>query len=145
MCEIEMNSMKIMVINGPGTALLGRDDVKNSGNDTLDDIDLRIRERAEDYDMDVVFVRTNLEGEIVEALYRALDTCDGVVLNAGAYTYYSYVIAEAVGAIGIPVIEVRVDNDISGAVSVVCPKCAGRITGLGTAVYTLALEALSEM
>ena len=138
--------MNIMIINGPGTMLFGREDVKNSGNDSLDDIDLRAREKAADYDIDLIFMRTNLEGEIIDALYRALDTADGVILNAGAYTYYSHAIAEAVKSIGIPVIEVRTNNDEKElGRSVIAPNCVGRITGLGSSVYTLAIEAFSEM
>ncbi len=137
--------MNVMVIHGPGTMLYGRDDVENSGNDTLDDIDLRVRQKASEYDIDIIFMRTNLEGEIIDALYRALESCDGVVLNAGAYTYYSLAIAEAVKSIGIPVIEVRPKNDDEGRLSVIAPHCMGRIAGLGSSVYSLAIDAFSEI
>lgn len=139
--------MNVMIINGPGTELLGREDVKGSGNDTLNDIDLRVRERAGDYDITPIFVRTNYEGEIIEALYRAFDECQGVILNAGAYAYSSYAIAEAISSVGVPVIEVSTGKDggIFGKSSLLTPYCAGKICGLGTAVYTLALEALWEL
>ena len=136
--------MKILVINGPGTWLLGREDVRNSGNDTLDDIDLRVREKAADCDIEVDFVRTNYEGEIIESLYRALEEFDGVILNAGGYSYSSYAIAEAIEAVGIPVIEVCPKKERGNLTSVISPYCAGRICGFGSSVYTLAIEAFSE-
>ena len=142
-----MKKMKVMVINGPGTALLGRQEIKGSGNDTLNDIDLRVREKAEDYDIKVTFVRSNYEGEIIEAIYRAHEEFDGIILNAGAYAYSSTAIADAINSVGTPVIEVSTGKEggIFGKSSILTPFCTGKIYGLGTAVYTLALEALGEL
>ncbi|MBE6543101.1 MAG: type II 3-dehydroquinate dehydratase [Ruminococcaceae bacterium] len=136
--------MRIMVINGPGAWILGREEIENSGNDSLFDIIQRVNEIAEDYDAEVEFVKTNFEGEIIESLYLAHEEFDGVILDAGGYALSSYAIAEAINAINVPVIEVcpRKNTFFADKPSIIKPFCQGSISGLGSSVYTLALEAL---
>lgn len=139
--------MRIMIINGPEARLLGKEKVKNSGNDTLDDIKIRVEEKAEEYEHDVAFEESGDEGQIVNHLYRAIEEYDGVILNIGGYAYSSYVIAEIIKAMNIPVIEVCPQkNPVTvGKESLISPYCEGRIIGLGSVVYTLALEAFLEI
>ena len=91
----------------------------------------------------------NGEGQIVDALHAARKTYAGVVLNPGAYAHYSYAIADAIAAIGIPVVEVHLSN-IAGRetfrrTSVTAAACRGVVSGLGAAGYRLALRALIEI
>ncbi len=91
----------------------------------------------------------NAEGAIIDALHAARKSCDGVVINPGAYAHYSYAIADAIGAIGIPVIEVHLSNVAAREPfrrkSVTAAACRGVVSGLGVTGYLLALRALAEL
>ena len=140
--------MKIKVINGPNLNLLGMRDPRHYGRDTLTSIAERMEERAGEYGWTLDFFQSNCEGEIIDALHGARLDCDAVILNAGAYTHYSYAIRDAIEAIPIPVIEVHLSNiaarDEFRHKSVIAPVCRGSIAGFGSASYILALEAILE-
>ena len=99
--------------------------------------------------MDVDFYPSNHDGGIIAALHNAMDESDGVILNAGAYTHYSYAIRDAIAAIRIPVIEVHISNiharEEFRHTSVIAPVCKGSIAGFGKNGYLLALRALVEI
>ena len=90
----------------------------------------------------------NGEGQIVDALHAARKTCDGVVLNPGAYAHYSHAIADAIAAIAIPVVEVHLSNiaarEAFRRISVTAHACRAVVSGFGAAGYRLALRALAE-
>ncbi len=141
--------LKILVINGPNLNLLGERDPKHYGTQSLNAIEDRMEERADEYGWDMEFRRTNHEGEIIDLLHDARLDCDAVILNAGAYSHYSYAIRDAIEAISIPVIEVHLSNiyarDPFRHTSVISPVCRGSISGFGAASYVLAMEALLEI
>ncbi|WP_289300631.1 type II 3-dehydroquinate dehydratase, partial [Duncaniella freteri] len=98
--------MKILIINGPNLNLLGTREPDIYGSRTFESY---LRELREMLDGDEVeYFQSNHEGDIIDALHRA--DCDGIVLNAGAYTHTSLAIADAIKAIQIPVIEVHISN-----------------------------------
>ena len=140
--------MKIKVINGPNLNLLGMRDPRHYGRDTLAGIAERMEERAAEYGWTLEFFQSNCEGEIIDALHGARLDCDAVILNAGAYTHYSYAIRDAIEAIPIPVIEVHLSNiaarDEFRHKSVIAPVCRGSIAGFGSASYIVAMEAILE-
>jgi 3-dehydroquinate dehydratase-2 len=86
---------------------------------------------------------------MIDALHSAAESCNGVVLNPGAYAHYSYAIADAIAAIPIPVIEVHISNvaarDAFRRTSVTAAACRGAISGLGATGYVLAMRALREL
>ena len=141
--------MKVLVINGPNLNLLGERNPQHYGTMTLSAIENRMEERASEYGWEIEFHRTNHEGEIIDLLHGSRIDCDAVILNAGAYTHYSYAIRDAIEAIRIPVIEVHLSNiharDPFRSVSVIAPVCRGSIIGFGAASYILAMEALVEI
>ena len=141
--------MKIKVINGPNLNLLGERDPRHYGRDSLESIMERMEERAGEYGWELDFFHSNCEGEIIDCLHGARIDCDAVILNAGAYTHYSYAIRDAIEAISIPVIEVHLSNiaarDEFRHKSVIAPVCRGSIAGFGSASYILALEAILEI
>jgi len=141
--------MKIKVINGPNLNLLGRREPELYGSDTLETIKERMTERAGDYNWQLEFINSNHEGDIIDCIQEAGTTCDAVIINAGAYSHYSYAIRDAISAIEIPVIEVHMTNiyarDEFRKTSVISPVCRGTICGFGAASYILALEALLEI
>jgi len=138
--------VNVLVIHGPNLNLLGSREPEIYGRATLPDIDLRIAREAAALEVTVRTVQTNAEGEIVDALQAARVGVDGIVINAGAYTHYSYAIRDAIAAIGIPVVEVHLSNVAARepfrAISVIAPVCLGSIAGFGVESYVLALRAL---
>lgn len=141
--------MKLLVINGPNLNLLGEREPGVYGGDTLQSINDEISMHAGQMGYDIAFFQTNLEGVLIDHLHDARLDCDGVILNAGAYTHYSYAIRDAISAINIPVVEVHMSNihsrDEFRKNSVIAPVCCGSIVGFGKYGYVLALYALDNV
>lgn len=141
--------MKILVMNGPNLNLLGEREPNIYGGDTLLSINDEILEKGREMGYDVVFFQSNSEGGLIDRLHEARLDCAGVVLNAGAYTHYSYAIRDAIAAIKIPVIEVHLSNvnnrDEFRKNSVIAPVCKGSIAGFGKFSYILGLLALDNI
>ncbi len=135
--------MKIMVINGPNMNLLGKREPEVYGRTTLAEIEESLRRQGRELSIDVVTFQSNSEGQLVDALQRAGEGCDGVILNAAAYTHTSVALRDAVSAIGIPVVEVHMSNpqgrEEFRQVSHIAKVCAGTIAGFGPLSYELAL------
>ncbi len=141
--------MKILVLNGPNLNLLGEREPNIYGGDTLKSINDEICDTARSLGIDVTFFQSNSEGGIIDRLHEARLDCAGVILNAGAYTHYSYAIRDAISAIKIPVVEVHLSNvnnrDEFRKTSVIAPVCCGSIAGFGKYSYMLGLYALNNM
>jgi 3-dehydroquinate dehydratase-2 len=141
-------SMRVLVIHGPNLDLLGEREPGVYGSQTLADIDKAIVALARELSIDVQSEQHNSEGAIIDALHASRKNYDAVVLNPGAYTHYSYAIADAIAAISIPVIEVHISNvharESWRRTSVLAPLCAGSIGGFGKNSYLLALRAAAE-
>jgi len=141
--------MKVLVLNGPNLNLLGRREPEVYGSSTLADIEAQISAYAGELGCEVTFLQANCEGRLIDALHGAMDDCDAVVFNPGAYTHTSVALRDAVSSIGIPVVEVHLSN-ISGrehfrAKSLIAPVCAGQIAGFGARSYLLGLEAAVDI
>jgi 3-dehydroquinate dehydratase II len=141
--------MRVLVLHGPNLNLLGERDPQIYGRQTLDELNETIAREASAAGVVVRCEQYNGEGQIVDALHAARKIYAGVVLNPGAYAHYSYAIADAIAAIGIPVVEVHLSN-ISGRevfrrTSVTAAACRGSVSGLGATGYRLALRALIEI
>lgn len=139
--------MRVLVIHGPNLNLLGEREPDIYGSQTLADIDALIVRAARSLNMEVRTVQHNGEGAIIDSIQEARSSYDAVVVNPGAYTHYSYAIADAIAAIDIPVIEVHISNvharETFRRTSVIAPACAGTIAGFGPDSYVLALHALA--
>lgn len=143
-----MEKRRYLVLNGPNLNLLGEREPGVYGTGTLADLEALVRGAAEELGVSVVFMQSNHEGALVDAIQDARLTCDGIVLNAGAYTHYSYAIRDAIAAIKIPVAEVHI-SDINAReefrrVSVIEPVCAVQVCGEGLGGYARALRLLVE-
>ncbi len=138
--------MKILVMNGPNLNLLGEREPAIYGGDTMKSINDEINDAAKQLGYDVTFFQSNSEGGLIDRLHEARLDCAGVILNAGAYTHYSYAIRDAIAAIKIPVVEVHLSNvnsrDEFRKNSVIGPVCCGSIAGFGKYSYILGLYAL---
>lgn len=141
--------MKILVLNGPNLNLLGEREPNIYGDNSLSSINEALAKEAAKMGFETAFFQSNSEGAIIDALHDARRDCAGVILNAGAYTHYSYAIRDAIAAIKIPVIEVHLSNVDSREefrkTSVIAPVCKGSISGFGKFSYELALTALDKL
>lgn len=140
---------KILVIHGPNLNLLGEREPGVYGDRSIEVLNSTIIDRAKALGLECEIFQSNHEGAIIDKLHAARKTFDGVVINAGAYTHYSYAIRDAIAAIKIPCIEVHLSNvfsrDAFRSESVIAPVCKGSISGFGFESYYLALQALVEL
>ncbi len=139
--------MRILVINGPNLNLLGVRRPEVYGTSTLAELEERCRAWGAALGIEVETCQSNHEGDLIDHLHGALGTADGVVLNPGALTHYSYALHDAVEAVALPVVEVHL-TDITRreewrARSVVSPACVATISGRGVEGYREALELLA--
>jgi 3-dehydroquinate dehydratase-2 len=136
--------MKILVINGPNLNMLGKREPEIYGTRTLDDINVSLQNKFEN--VQFTFYQSNCEGAIIDAIQNATE--DGIVLNAGAYTHYSYAIHDAIKSVSVPVVEVHLSNlykrEEFRHKSVIASACIGSICGFGEQSYVLAVTALLE-
>ena len=140
------DKVQIFVIHGPNLNLLGHREPGVYGTLTLDAINDKIREWAEEKSAEVRIFQSNYEGAIVDEIQKAVQWADGIVMNPGAYTHYSYAIRDAVAAVKLPTVEVHLSNvharEQFRHTSVIAPVCLGQIAGFGYFSYILGLEAV---
>jgi 3-dehydroquinate dehydratase-2 len=137
---------RILVINGPNLNLLGSREPEIYGSTTLAEIEAQVAERARALTVEVRFLQSNHEGELVDAVQQARATSAGAIVNLGAYTHTSLAIRDAFLAAPIPFVEVHLSNlfrrEEARHRSVIADLAIGMITGFGARGYVLALEAL---
>jgi 3-dehydroquinate dehydratase II len=135
----------ILLVSGPNLNLLGDREPEIYGRDTLDELVGDARAVAEAHGHALEHVQSNHEGEIVDAIQQARDRCAAIVINPGAFTHYSYAVADALAAFEGPKIELHLSNpsarDEWRRTSVVAPVVTGTVSGFGRHGYRLALEA----
>ncbi|NIR48881.1 type II 3-dehydroquinate dehydratase [candidate division KSB1 bacterium] len=136
----------ILVINGPNLNLLGEREPEIYGNLTLEEINKRIEQFASERDLTVKFFQSNHEGALIDFIQQNRRWADGMVINPGALTHYSYALRDAVAAVGLPTIEVHL-SDIAKREpfrrhSVIKGICLNQISGFGYKGYFKALEDL---
>jgi len=143
---MSVTANRVEVMHGVNLDQLGRRDPAHYGTLTLEQLELKISDEANDLGLEVRFFRTNHEGEFVERLHRLSGLADGIVLNPGAWTHYSYAIRDALELTGLPAVEVHL-SDVDTREewrrhSVIADLCVARVAGKGPAGYRDALERL---
>jgi 3-dehydroquinate dehydratase-2 len=133
--------MKILIINGPNLNLLGK---REPGIYGATDFETYLAGlRAAHPEVEIDYTQSNIEGEIIDAIQQADGSYDGVLLNAGGYTHTSVAIADAIGAISTPVVEVHISCILAREdfrhISLIAPVCRGSIMGFGLDGYRLGL------
>ena len=139
--------MKIQIINGPNLNLLGTREPGIYGSSTFDDYLRTLRAAYPDIGID--YYQSNIEGELIDRMQQTGFSCDGIVLNAGAYTHTSIALQDCIRSLRAPVIEVHISNvhrrEEFRHHSMISCACAGVICGFGLDSYRLAVEALKGL
>jgi 3-dehydroquinate dehydratase-2 len=143
--ELKFN---LLLINGPNLNMLGQRDPAQYGSFTLADVEKISTEAAFSRGYKLECFQSNHEGAIIDKIHEAISRADGIVINPGALTHYSYAILDAIDLCGLPVIETHI-SDISGReafrrISVTSPACCGQIMGLGLESYPRAVHLLCD-
>ncbi|MBN2437848.1 MAG: type II 3-dehydroquinate dehydratase [Deltaproteobacteria bacterium] len=142
--------MKILVLHGVNLDMLDKRDPAQYGTVTLDEINRRLEALGKELDCRVETFQTNFEGAICEKIHQAhIDKVDAVLINAGAWTHYSYALRDALAILKVPILEIHMSNiharEEFRHCSVVAPLAKGRIVGFGLQSYLLGLRAAVEL
>jgi 3-dehydroquinate dehydratase II len=137
---------RIEIMHGVNLDQLGRRDPEHYGTLSYDELEMHISGVSDDLGLEVRFFQSNHEGEFVEHLHRLQGMVDGIVLNPGAWTHYSYAIRDALELTGLPAVEVHL-SDVDQREewrrrSVIAELCVARVAGRGPDGYRDALERL---
>jgi 3-dehydroquinate dehydratase-2 len=132
----------ILVINGPNLNMLGKRPTDIYGSETYDDLIKKIKDYAEKDGLTVDFFQSNFEGKIIDRIQKM--DYEGLIINPGAFTHYSYAIRDALEIVNVPKVEVHLSNILAREAfrekSVTSAECDGVISGLGQYGYILALN-----
>ena len=135
--------MKLMILNGANINLLGVREPDIYGREDYATLLSRVCDHAEELGVEVECFQSNHEGEIIDRIHAAMGVFDGIIINPGAYTHYSYAILDALKAVNLPAVEVHISNihkrEEFRHTSVTAAACDGQICGLGFYGYTAAL------
>jgi 3-dehydroquinate dehydratase-2 len=138
--------LKVLVLHGPNLNLLGFRQPEIYGSETFENINQRIRDHAKSRNIEVRIEQSNHEGQLIDWIHEALGWADGIVINPGAYTHYSYAIADAIRGTRLPAVEVHLTNVHTREEwrqhSVVAEASVGQIMGFGAMSYILGMEAI---
>lgn len=139
----------ILLLSGPNLNLLGTREPDIYGHDDLDSLVAMARSTAETHGHDLEHLQSNHEGDLVEAVQQARGRCGALIVNPGAFTHYSYVLADALAAYDGVSVELHISNPAAREEwrrrSVVAPYVTGTVAGFGAAGYGLAVDAVAAL
>ena len=140
--------LNILVVHGPNLNLLGDREPEVYGSMTLQDVDERIATKASELDIAPKFFQSNHEGVIIDFLHENRKTADGLVINPGALTHYSYALRDAIAGIQVPAVEVHLSDIYNREpfrrVSVTKEVCLDQVSGKGVDSYLEGLKILAD-
>ena len=139
--------MKMLIINGPNINFLGIREKGIYGSEDYSHLVHMLEEKAKKEQIELEIFQSNHEGVIIDKIQEAyFGGVEGIIINPGAFTHYSYAVRDALASLDIPKIEVHISNvhkrEAFRHVSVTAPACTGQIVGLGMQGYLLAMDAL---
>ena len=140
--------MNILVINGPNLNLLGVREPDVYGSETLSDIENWLNEQPESNGHFIFWFQSNHEGDLIDRIHEAMGNSDGIIINPGAFTHYSYALRDAISSVNIPTVEVHL-SDIERReefrkLSVITDVCIKRVSGFGKKSYLIGLQAFLD-
>lgn len=141
---------KLLLILGPNLNMVGIREKGIYGEETAESINNDVKAYAEKRGVELDIFQSNSEGALIDKIHSVLGKYDGVVINAGAYTHYSYALRDAINCVkAVPFVEAHMSNiharDEFRHKSVIAPECVGQIAGFGKNTYFLAIDALLMM
>ncbi len=140
---------KILVLLGPNLNMVGVREKGIYGEETATSISEQILANAKSAGYEAEIYQSNHEGDLIDRIHAAKGNFDGVIINAGALTHYSYALRDAIACVKLPFIEVHMSNiharEEFRHTSVIAPVCAGQIAGFGKNSYFLAISALKDL
>ena len=140
------NKKKILFLLGPNLNMVGIREKGVYGEETAESIYQQVKDLAGQMSYDLDIYQSNHEGDLIDQIHAARGVYNGVIINAGALTHYSYALRDAISSVRIPFIETHMSNIYAREefrhLSVIAPVCAGQISGFGKTSYFLALQAL---
>lgn len=138
----------VLVLNGPNLNLLGKREPTIYGKTTLVELYEQMEQVAKEKDLELTFFQSNHEGELIDKIQACIDKFDGIIINPGAFTHYSYAISDALRSVSIPIVEIHISNiyqrEDFRKHSVIAPVVVGQISGLGLYGYTAAISFFAE-
>ena len=141
--------MNILVINGPNLNLLGEREPEIYGNDTLEELMMWLETSSDGRNHNFKFYQSNHEGVLIDAIHDERQWANGMIINAGALSHYSYAIRDAISSTGIPTVEVHLSNIMGREdfrkISVIKDVCVRQVYGLGKKSYLEGLKILNEI
>jgi 3-dehydroquinate dehydratase-2 len=139
---------KVLVINGPNLNMLGVREPGVYGSMSLQDIQQKLLRLADELSLELEFYQSNHEGGIIDTLHLAFGQVDGILINPGAFTHYSYAIRDAISSVALPAVEVHMSNihkrEAFRHLSVIAPVAVGQVSGFGAYSYEVGLRALHQ-
>jgi len=136
----------ILLLNGPNLNLLGMREPGVYGSETLEDLVTNLSKVMEELGGKLEHLQSNHEGVLIDAIHQAKGVHDGILINPGAFTHYSYALRDAFASMALPVIEIHISNIHAREEfrhhSVIAPVAIGQVVGLGMDGYEWALRAL---
>ncbi len=139
---------RILVINGPNLNLLGKREPEVYGSDTLEDLNTKLSEIAAEMGLELAFFQSNSEGALIDYIHEAGIKADGIIINPGALTHYSYALRDAITSVDTETVEVHISNlygrEDFRHKSVIAAICVGQVVGFGLYSYAMALSYFAD-
>ena len=139
---------RILIVNGPNLNLLGTRETDIYGPLSLEELNKQLNTLASELGMELSFFQSNSEGEVIDFIQQEAPNADGMIINPGAFTHYSYAIRDVIAAIEIETVEVHISNlyrrEGFRQQSVTAPACVGQMSGFGPYGYAMALSYFSD-
>ncbi|MCK4573172.1 MAG: type II 3-dehydroquinate dehydratase [candidate division Zixibacteria bacterium] len=139
---------KILVVNGPNLNLLGKREPEVYGTQSLDELNRSLGDLASELKVELKFFQSNSEAELIDFIQTEGFEADGLIINPGAFTHYSYALRDAIAAVDIEAVEVHLSNlyarEEFRQKSVIAGVCTGYLAGFGFYSYVMALSYFAD-